>query len=249
MKRWIAAICLLAMPAWAQAPKISSFELMKPETQAMQRDDASNPAMLWIAEGRQLWSQKAGASNQSCADCHGDVASLRGVALRFPAFNAAQGKVVTLDQQIQICRTQAQKAEPWALETRPLLALSALIGLQSRGLPLQSVTAAEVATVEQGRALFMERRGQMNLSCAQCHDDHDGQSLGGATIPQGHPTGYPLYRLEWQDLGSVERRLRNCMVGVRSEPYAYGSPEMVALETFLRDRAAGLPLETPAVRP
>lgn len=243
------AFYLAVMPAWAQAPKTSSFELMKPETQAMQRDDASNPAMLWIADGRQLWSQKAGASDRSCADCHGDVASLRGVALRFPAFNAAQGKVVTLDQQIQICRAREQKAEPWALETRPVLALSALIGFQSRGMPLQPATAAESASVAQGRTLFMERRGQMNLSCAQCHDYNDGKSLGGATIPQGHPTGYPLYRLEWQDLGSVERRLRNCMVGVRSEPYAYGSPEMVALETFLRDRAAGLPLETPAVRP
>jgi sulfur-oxidizing protein SoxA len=249
MRILIVASCLAAMPAWAQASKTSSFELMKPETQAMQRDDASNPAMLWTAEGRQLWSQKAGASDQSCADCHGDVASLRGVALRFPAFNPGQSKVVTLDQQIQICRTQAQKAEPWALETRPVLALSALVGLQSRGLDIAPTTSAEAATVAQGRALFIERRGQMNLSCAQCHDDNDGKSLGGAVIPQGHPTGYPLYRLEWQDLGSVERRLRNCMTGVRSEPYAYGSPEMVALEAYLRDRAAGLPLETPAVRP
>jgi sulfur-oxidizing protein SoxA len=73
--------------------------------------------------------------------------------------------------------------------------------------------------------------------------------LAGATIPQGHPTGYPIYRLEWQGLGSLQRRLRNCMAGVRAEPYVEGSDEAVALELFLMQRAAGLPMETPAVRP
>lgn len=243
-------IALLAVtPAFAQDGKRSSFDLMKPETQAMQREDASNPAMLWVQDGQKLWNEKAGAANSSCADCHGEPAAMRGVATRYPAFSAAQGRVVTLDQQIAYCRTERQKAEPFPLESRPLLSLSALVGMQSRGLPIAATTPAEADMSAKGRALFGERRGQMNLSCAQCHDDNAGKSLGGATIPQGHPTGYPLYRLEWQDLGSLERRLRNCMIGVRSEPFAYGSEEMVALETYLRDRAAGLPVETPGVRP
>lgn len=243
-------IALLAVtPAFAQDGKRSSFDLMKPETQAMQREDASNPAMLWVQDGQKLWNEKAGAANSSCADCHGEPAAMRGVAARYPAFSAAQGRVVTLDQQIAYCRADRQKAEPFPLESRPLLSLSALVGMQSRGLPIAATTPAEADMVTKGRALFGERRGQMNLSCAQCHDDNAGKSLGGAIIPQGHPTGYPLYRLEWQDLGSLERRLRNCMIGVRSEPFAYGSGEMVALKTYLRDRAAGLPVETPAVRP
>ena len=243
-------IALLAVtPAFAQDGKRSSFDLMKPETQAMQREDASNPAMLWVQDGQKLWNEKAGAANLSCADCHGDPAAMRGVAARYPAFSAAQGRVVTLDQQIAYCRADRQKGQPFPLESRPLLSLSALVGMQSRGLPIAATTPAEAGMSAKGRALFGERRGQMNLSCAQCHDDNAGKSLGGATIPQGHPTGYPLYRLEWQDLGSLERRLRNCMIGVRSEPFAYGSEEMVALETYLRDRAAGLPVETPAVRP
>ena len=249
MKRLLALLCILASPVLAQQDKHSSFELMKPETQAMQRDDASNPAMLWVKDGTTLWNEKAGSSNQSCADCHGDVSTLRGVATRYPAFVASATKVVTLDQRINICRTERQKAEPFRLESKTILALSALLGLQSRGLPIAKTGPAEAQTVEAGRAAFMQRRGQMNLSCAQCHDDNAGRSLGGAIIPQGHPTGYPLYRLEWQDVGSLERRLRNCMIGVRSEPFAYGDPELVAIETYLRDRAAGLLLETPAVRP
>ena len=68
-------------------------------------------------------------------------------------------------------------------------------------------------------------------------------------VPQAHPTGYPLYRLEWQSLGSLQRRLRNCLVGIRAEPYDYGSPELVDLELFLMWRARGMAMDAPAVRP
>ena len=73
--------------------------------------------------------------------------------------------------------------------------------------------------------------------------------LGGSPIPQAHPTGYPIYRLEWQGLGSLQRRLRACMSGVRAEPFAWGAPELVELELYLARRARGMPLETPGVRP
>ena len=100
-----------------------------------------------------------------------------------------------------------------------------------------------------GSGLFHRRQGQLNLSCSQCHDDNWGKRLAGAVIPQAHPTGYPIYRLEWQSLGSLQRRLRNCMTGVRAEPYEYGATEAVALELYLMARARGMALETPAVRP
>jgi L-cysteine S-thiosulfotransferase len=249
MKRALLVLALLGSVTQAQEPKRSTFDDMKPETQAMQRDDMANPAMLWVQDGLKLWNEKAGATHQSCADCHQTPASMRGVATRYPAYQPGSQTIRTLDQQILACRSEQQKADPFTLETRPVLALSALIGLQSRGLPLAPATTDEAPFVEKGRALFFERRGQLNLSCAQCHNDHAGQSLGGARIPQGHPTGYPLYRLEWQDMGSLERRLRNCLTGVRSVALPYGSPDLVALQIFLRDRASGLPIETPALRP
>jgi sulfur-oxidizing protein SoxA len=103
--------------------------------------------------------------------------------------------------------------------------------------------------VEQGKAFFHQRQGQLNLSCAQCHDDNWGRQLAGSTIPQAHPTGYPIYRLEWQSMGSLTRRLRNCLTGMRAEQYPHGSPELVELEAYLMWRARGMPLESPAVRP
>ena len=62
-----------------------------------------------------------------------------------------------------------------------------------------------------GKELFQQRWGQLNLSCGQCHDDNWGKRLAGSVIPQAHPTGYPIYRLEWQSLGSLPRRLRGCI--------------------------------------
>ena len=66
---------------------------------------------------------------------------------------------------------------------------------------------------------------------------------------RAHPTGYQIYRLEWQGMGGLQRRLRNCMTAVRAEPFAYGSDEYTALELYLMQRAAGMALEAPAVRP
>ena len=97
--------------------------------------------------------------------------------------------------------------------------------------------------------MFERRIGQLNLSCAQCHDQRAGAKLGGSTIPEAHPTGYPLYRLEWQSLGSLQRRLRNCAAGVRAQPWDWNAEELVDLELYLMQRAAGMPMDAPAVRP
>jgi sulfur-oxidizing protein SoxA len=100
-----------------------------------------------------------------------------------------------------------------------------------------------------GKQLFFQRVGQLNLSCAQCHDSNWGKRLGSALIPQGHANAYPIYRLEWQGMGSLQRRLRNCMSGVRAEVPAYNAQELIELELYLAARAKGMPLESPGVRP
>src|SRR5262249_53365418 len=151
--------------------------------------------------------------------------------------------------RINICRTERQKATPLAFESKELLALTAYVARQSRGMPIDIPADRVIEFLDAGRSLFHRRQGQLNLSCAQCHNDNWGRSLAGNTVPQGHPTGYPVYRLEWQTLGALQRRLRNGRFGMRAEPYEYGAPEYVALELYLMWRARGLPLESPAVRP
>lgn len=248
---WLALLLAGTLRAQlAPEQRRSDVETLGPDLQAMQRDDARNPAMLWVRQGAQLWQQPDGAQQRACASCHGEVQRLRGAAARYPAFDVASGAAINLQQRIQRCRTQYQQAAPWPLESEELLALEALVALQSRGLPLSPPDDARLQPVrEQGRALYVQRMGQLNLSCAQCHDQRWGQRLGGTLIPQAHPNSYPQYRLEWQGLGSLQRRLRSCLTGVRAQPWPLGASELVALELYLAERARGLVVESPGVRP
>lgn len=242
---------LLAVAALADDPRRSGLADMGPALQALQRDDAQNPAMLWVQDGEQLWRTVAGTGGKRCADCHGDAPrSMAGVAARYPAWDATSGGALNLAGRINACRVRHQQAAPLAVEHADLLALTAYVGLQSRGQPLAPPDDARLAPLrQQGQALWQQRLGQLNLACLHCHDQRAGQRLGGAVIPQGHATGYPTYRLEWQALGSLQRRLRGCVTGVRAEPWATDAPPWLALEAYLAQRAAGMPVETPAVRP
>jgi sulfur-oxidizing protein SoxA len=233
------------------AERRSGFDDMSRDTQAMQSDDSANPGMLWVLEGEALWNAKPGPESRACADCHGNArVSMKGVAARYPAFDEANARPIDLEQRIQQCRRERQQAAPLQWESPELLALTAYVAHQSRGMPIEGLPDPRMQPArEHGRDLFTRREGQLNLSCSGCHDDNWGKRLAGNVLPQGHPNGYPLYRLEWQSLGSLQRRLRNCMVGVRAEPYAYGSPEYVALEAYLMSRASGMRMESPAVRP
>lgn len=242
--------------ALAQAPaggdsRRSGFEFMGPSTQAMQKDDALNPAMLWVKDGESLWAQPAGQSGKACVACHAAASSsMRGVAARYPAFDTRLSHPLTLGQRINQCRQHHQQATPFRAESQELLGLEAYVALQSRGLPVAPPVDERLTPFrQQGEQRFMQRMGQLNLSCAQCHDHHAGGRLAGSLIPQAHPTGYPVYRLEWQALGSLQRRLRGCMSGVRAEPFAYDARELLELELYLVSRAKGLTVETPGVRP
>ena len=264
-------LALAAQPAATPDARRSGLDFMSPALQALQRDDSQNPALLWVQDGAALWRAATGSAGKSCADCHADPAqTLPGVAARYPAWstpadasasanvnasdntpaNTHAGQPLNLAGRINICRQRHQQAPPLAADHADLLALTAYLGFQSRGWAVAPPADARLAPLRaQGLALWGQRLGQLNLACLHCHDQRAGARLGGAAIPQGHATGYPSYRLEWQGLGSLQRRLRGCVVGVRAEPFAPDAPEWLALEAYLAQRAAGLLVETPAVRP
>lgn len=229
----------------------SAFQMMSPQLQAMQRDDGLNPGMLWVLEGQALWTRAEGATAKSCASCHGATPAerLRGAAATYPAWDAATQRPINLGERIAACRSKHQGVrEPSASEA--LLALEAAVAHASRGLPMAPQDDARLQPWRaRGQAVWQQRIGQLDLSCAQCHDELVGRRLGGSLIPPGHTAGYPTYRLEWQALGTLQRRIRNCNTGVRAEPWLPGSDELRALEVYMAWRDRGWPLEAPAVRP
>jgi L-cysteine S-thiosulfotransferase len=250
----IAWLCLGTAALAAEVPldqRRSDKEFMSADTRAMQDDDTANPGMLAVLDGEAIWNEKAGASGKSCAECHGDAAvSMKGVAARYPAVIPALGRPVDLEQRINMSRTDNQKAAALPFESKELLAITAYVAKQSRGMPIVVEETKETKPfIAAGRELFDRRQGQLNLSCAQCHDDNWGKRLAGNLVPQAHPTGYPIYRLEWQSIGSLQRRLRLCLGATRAEPYPFGAPELVDLEIYLMWRARGMPMESPGVRP
>jgi sulfur-oxidizing protein SoxA len=221
----------------------SGRDTMSAALRALQADEAQHPAQLALALGRELW----GAGAKSCASCHGEPERLRGAAARYPAFDEG---LIDLPGRIQRCRVRHQQQPAWAHEAEPLLALTALVAQQSRGVPLAPPRGPELdAAAAQGQRLFTTRLGALNLSCAQCHDERAGLRLGGSLIPQAHVDDYPVYRLEWQSLGSLQRRLRGCLNGVRATVWAWDSAELMALQTYLARRSAGMVMQAPGVRP
>ena len=225
-----------------------SASFLSPGLRALQDDPSRHPGWLWVEQGEALWRALPASSKPSCAGCHGDLASMKGVAARYPSVGA-DGKLVNLELRIEACRTGQQDEKPLGYESESLLSLTTAIALQSRGLPMSVRTdGAAAAFLAQGKALYATRQGQLNLACSQCHDDNAGRRLRGDTISNGLGTGYPAYRLEWNAVGSLHRRLRACSLGVRATQFPLGSPDYLALELFLADRARGLAIEAPGLR-
>ena len=218
----------------------------------MQDDDTANPGMLWVLDGEALWSRKAAGAGKACADCHGDARRrMRGVAARYPAYDAARGRPVDLEQRINLCRAEQQKAPRACLREPELLALDAYVGTPvARHADRGRTTTRGSAVPQRGRAVCSTGGRASSISpAANCHDDNWGKPLAGNRDPAGAPDRLSDLPAGMAELGSLQRRFRNCMIGVRAEPYAYGADEFVDLELYLMSRARGMPIETPAVRP
>lgn len=226
-------------------------EFLSPALRALQDDDMRNPGTLWLELGAERWTEAPSSGGKSCRDCHGDAAaSMKGVAARYPAVDKGEEKLLNLELKIEQCRTRRQGAAKFGYESESLLALTAYVANQSRGLPMSvAIDGPAKPYFDAGRDFYERRQGQLNLACAQCHVGLVGKRLRGDTISSGVGIGFPAYRMEWNGLGSLHRRFRACSFAVRATLHDLGAPEYVSLELYLAWRARGLPIETPAVRP
>lgn len=248
---WFASLALLAEGLAAaetssQEQPISGYHFLTPQTRALQDDAFANPGYLWVAAGAEAYEKKQGAG--SCMSCHGE-SGMVGVATRYPRFDEGAQTLLNLEGRINVCRTEHQKLPALVYESQELLALSSYVAEQSRGMMTQvSISGRSAPWFRAGQDYFAQRRGQLNLACRQCHDQSWGKMLRGDRLSQGQPNAFPAYRLEWQTLGSLHRRLQNCETGVRAEPQVLGSQAYLGLELYLVWRSQGLALESPGVR-
>ncbi|MBC8269570.1 MAG: sulfur oxidation c-type cytochrome SoxA [Rhodospirillaceae bacterium] len=236
--------------ACTPAPTMKTgYDYAIPETQAMQDDDFSNPAFVWVDIGEEQWSTVDGEAGKSCESCHGDASSMKGISTSYPKYSAEDGKMRTLQHQINYERTERMKAKAWKWEGDEMLGMASFIKNQSKGMPLNVSIEGEAAPFyEAGKAFYMQRRGGLDMSCKNCHMDYPGVKIRANVLTNGLPNGFPTYRLKWQKIGSLHRRFRGCNSNIRATPYKQGSDEYTNLELFLTHRANGVAVETPAVR-
>ena len=236
-------------PAPDARGRISGLAFLSPSLRQMNDDDMANPMSLWTERGMAAWRQTTAAP--SCQSCHGALGEMRKAVAQHPKLSPDGLALRNLEDQIGVCR-QRQGA-PSAQADDTVLALSAALHQTARGEPIavQAPPARQAAWQAQWQAgadQYQTRQGRMNLSCAHCHDDRVGAQMRGDTISPGHPTGFPIYRLSWQQAGGMDRRLRACFSGVQSAMPEPGSAILRSLELYLKVRANGMPIEGPSVR-
>lgn len=230
---------------------ISGYEFRGESIRQMQDDDFENPGYLLMEEGADLWASADGSEGKSCADCHGDVENMVGVGSTYPKM-MGEGENRTLrniENQINTCRTDQMGAEAWRYDSDELLGMTVLVRNQDNGEPVNVAIDGDAADwFSRGEELYYSRVGQLDMSCAHCHEDNYGMYIRADHLSQGQINGFPTYRLKWSGVGSTHRRFSGCIKNIRGVPYAKGSDEFLALELYLSWRGQGLPVETPAVR-
>jgi len=229
---------------------ISGWRFRNAETQALQTDDFENPAMIFAQYGKDLWEEVDGAAGKSCADCHGDASeSMKGLRAVMPKWHEGKKTLMTLEDHINWSREEHMKAKPWKWESQEMLAMTAYISLQSRGMPVAVKTDGPAAEWHaKGKELYYQRVGQLDIACAHCHENNFGNMIRADHLSQGQMNGFPTYRLKWQGMGSIHRRFSGCMKNIRATPYKRGSDEFTALELYLASRGNGLSVEAPSLR-
>lgn len=228
---------------------MSGWHFREDDTQSMQMDTFDNPGMIFVDQAIDSWNTVEGAAEKSCSSCHEGPESMEGVRAVYPKWNEEAGEVRTLAMQINDCRETQMEAEPYKYDSAPMAAMEALISVQSRGMPVDVAIDGPVAdTWEQGKELYYTRTGQLELSCANCHEDNYGNYIRADHLSQGQVNGFPTYRLKNAKLNTAHGRFKGCVRDTRAETYAPGSPEFVALELYVASRGNGLSVEAPAVR-
>ena len=239
-----------------QDKRTSGNVYLSKQMQELQNDATRNPISLWQERGQSLWQGQ-------CKSCHGEINTLKRSAATFPRLGSDGKNLVNLEDQIVRCQSR-QNPTVNTIESEEVISLSTALHQAAKN-ELIAVTAPVITTtitqtsaplasdswqtrLKSGETLYQTRMGRMNLACMHCHDQKVGAQMRADTISQGHPTGFPIYRMSWQTMGTIDRRLRACYSGVQAAIPPPGSADLRDLELYLKVRANGMPLDGPSIR-
>lgn len=176
----------------------------------------------------------------------------KGIRQNYPYFDSKSGKVKTVEMEINECR-EKNGEKPLGWKKGDIASISAYMASTSNGKKIKISVPSDSraqAAYERGKKHWYAKRGQLNLSCANCHKDNAGNRIRAETLSPalGHPSHFPVHRLKWNGLGTMHRRFGGCNKQVRAKPFKAQSDEYVALEYFLNYMSNGIKVNAPSSR-
>ncbi|RUM81833.1 MAG: sulfur oxidation c-type cytochrome SoxA [Candidatus Thioglobus sp.] len=197
--------------------------------------------------GEELWKTPF-ANGKTYSSCFsGADETLR---TQFPRWNAEKGKFDTLEKKILDCRT-ANGEKKMKSGKGAFAHISAYLTTIAEGQKINVIVpegdAKALAAYNQGKVFFYAKRGQLNLSCANCHIDSAGKRIRGNTLSPalGQITHFPVWRGKWakkkgDGFGTIQRRFGGCNKQVRAKPFKRHKAEYTNLEVFLTAMSNGM---------
>lgn len=227
----------------------SGWHFREDDTRDLQRDDFDNPGMLFADRGLDRWNAKSEASGASCAGCHEGPESMKGLRAVLPRVDAKTGKLMILEDYINDCVTTRMGEEAWGMTSGKMKDMLGLISLQSRGEPVNVAIDGPAAEFwAKGREMYYTRYGQLEMACANCHEQNAGMMIRADHLSQGQINGFPTYRLKDAGMVTAQQRFVGCIRDTRAETFKAGSDELKALELYVASRGNGLSVEGISVR-
>jgi sulfur-oxidizing protein SoxA len=243
-------LCSFPLLAETEFQPVSGSEYLSPQMREMQEDDFANPGMEAVDYGRKLF-HRVDEEGHRCAECHGEEGSRLNLAriASYPVYDPEQERPITLQEQVNICREERMDNFPLVYDCKELVGLETYLKYLARGQTIAVRTDGPMKPFyEEGKRLYHQRFGQMEMACFLCHDQHRGAWLRGQRLNQGQSNGFPVYRLSTSRITSLHRRFSECLASFRAEPFLPGSDEYINLEVYVNARGNGLKIETPAIR-
>ena len=203
-----------------------------------------------IDRGKQMFAT-AFKNGKTYGDCFPD----KGIGIRqnYPYFDDKNGEVITLELALNRCR-EANGEEPYSYVKDEMASLTAYMAFTSRGKPFDIKIPNDpraLAAYEKGAEYFYARRGQLNFSCASCHVQNPGNHIRTEVLAPalGIVAAMPIYRSEWNGMGTMSRRLVTCNSQVGGVPLKPQDELYRDVEYYLSYMSNGLPISGPGTRP
>ena len=203
-----------------------------------------------IDRGKQMFATPF-KNGKTYADCFPE----KGIGIRqnYPYFDDKSGAVITLELALNRCR-EANGEPPYSYVKDEMASLTAYMAFTSRGKPFDIKIPNDPRALEayqKGAEYFYARRGQLNFSCASCHVQNPGNQIRTEVLAPalGIVAAMPIYRSEWNGMGTMSRRLVTCNSQVRGVPLEPQDELYRDVEYYLTYMSNGLPVSGPGARP